>query len=102
MSMTLPSVASTTGMRMHWSFVNFCTTGPPSELSAGPRHGRDWFTVLSGTAVLRLGDRTLLVAEVEAAEFSLMTPHVVGAHAGPVEILTVLDNAGEHSHLDHV
>lgn len=64
--------------------------------------GRDWFTVLSGTAVLRLGDRTLLVAEGEAAEFSTMTPHAVGAQGGPVEILTVLDRAGEHSHLEHV
>lgn len=63
--------------------------------------GRDWFFVLSGTAMLRLGDRTMLVAEGEAAEFSTMTPHVVGAHGGPVEILTILEHAGEQSHLHH-
>lgn len=71
----------------------------PADMAVHP--GRDWFTVLSGTAVLRLGDRTLLVREGEAAEFSTMTPHVVGAQGGPVEILTILDNAGEQSHLHH-
>jgi transcriptional regulator with XRE-family HTH domain len=71
----------------------------PADMVVHP--GRDWFTVLSGIAVLRLGDRTLLVAEGEAAEFSTMTPHVVGAQGGSVEILTILDNAGEQSHLHH-
>ena len=61
--------------------------------------GRDWFTVLSGTASLRLGDRTVLVHEGDSAEFSTMTPHAIGAHGGPVEILTVLDHDGERSHL---
>ncbi|MFC3688164.1 helix-turn-helix domain-containing protein [Aquipuribacter hungaricus] len=69
----------------------------PEDMVVHP--GRDWFTVLSGTALLRLGDRTLLVEQGDAAEFSTMTPHVVGAHGGPVEILTVLDGAGEQSHL---
>lgn len=72
----------------------------------GPEHmvvhpGRDWFFVLSGTAVLRLGDRTMLVSEGEAAEFATMTPHVIGARGGPVEILTILEHAGEQSHLSH-
>ena len=69
----------------------------PADMVVHP--GRDWFTVLSGTAVLRLGERTLLVSEGEAAEFSTMTPHVIGARGGPVEILTTLDTAGEQSHL---
>lgn len=72
----------------------------PADMVVHP--GRDWFTVLSGTALLRLGDRTVLVTEGQAAEFSTMTPHVVGAHGGPVEILTILDNAGEQSHLPHL
>ncbi len=70
----------------------------PEQMAVHP--GRDWFTVLSGTAVLHLGERTVLVHEGDAAEFSTMTPHVVGAHDGPVEILTILDAAGERSHLD--
>ncbi|MEV2276847.1 helix-turn-helix transcriptional regulator [Nocardiopsis sp. NPDC049922] len=70
----------------------------------GPEHlcvhpGREWFTVLSGTALLRLGERTILVQTGNAAEFSTMTPHVVGAHEGPVEILTILDHDGERTHL---
>ena len=74
------------------------------ERPTGPEHlvvhpGRDWFTVLSGTASLHLGDRTVLVHTGDAAEFSTMTPHVIGAHDGPVEILTVLDHDGHRTHL---
>ncbi|MCF6476734.1 helix-turn-helix transcriptional regulator [Nonomuraea sp. MG754425] len=61
--------------------------------------GREWFTVLSGTARLQLGERVILVAAGEAAEFSTMTPHAVGAHEGPVEILSILDHNGERAHL---
>jgi transcriptional regulator with XRE-family HTH domain len=61
--------------------------------------GRDWFTVLSGTARLQLGDRTILVETGQAAEFSTMVPHAIGAHDGPVEILTILDHDGERAHL---
>jgi transcriptional regulator with XRE-family HTH domain len=63
--------------------------------------GRDWFTVLSGTARLHLGDRTVLVEEGNAAEFSTTTPHVIGGHGGPVEILTIVTHDGESSHLPH-
>ena len=63
--------------------------------------GRDWFTVLSGTIALRLGDRTILVGTNEAAEFSTLVPHAFGAHGGPAEILCILDHEGERSHLDH-
>jgi transcriptional regulator with XRE-family HTH domain len=71
------------------------------ELPAEPRvhPGRDWFTVLSGTIVLRLGERTILVGTNEAAEFSTMVPHAFGAHGGPAEILCILDHEGERSHL---
>ena len=60
--------------------------------------GRDWFTVLSGTAELHLGDRVILVHEGDAAEFSTMTPHLIAAHGAEVEILTILDNDGERAH----
>jgi transcriptional regulator with XRE-family HTH domain len=69
----------------------------PSELRVHP--GRDWFTVLSGTIELRLGERTILVGPNEAAEFSTMVPHAFGAHGGPAEILCILDHEGERSHL---
>lgn len=61
--------------------------------------GREWFTVLAGTVSLRLGDRTILVQEGQAAEFSTMIPHHVAAHDGPVEILSIFDHEGERAHL---
>ncbi len=77
-------------------------TGParparPAELGVHP--GRDWFTVLSGTARLQLGERTVLVETGHAAQFSTMVPHAVTAHGGPVEILMILDHDGERVHL---
>jgi transcriptional regulator with XRE-family HTH domain len=71
----------------------------PEQLRVHP--GRDWFTVLSGTIALRLGERTILVATNEAAEFSTLVPHAFGAHGGPAEVLCILDHDGERSHLDH-
>jgi transcriptional regulator with XRE-family HTH domain len=70
---------------------------PADQLRVHP--GRDWFTVLSGTARLQLGDRTILVETGQAAEFSTMVPHAIGAHGGPVEMLTILDHDGERAHL---
>ncbi|MGI5156453.1 helix-turn-helix domain-containing protein [Microbispora sp. CA-102843] len=61
--------------------------------------GREWFTVLSGTARLQLGERTILVRAGDAAEFSTMTPHSIDAHEGPVEILSIFDHDGERVHL---
>lgn len=61
--------------------------------------GREWFTVLSGTARLQLGERTILVRAGDAAEFSTMTPHSIDAHEGPVEILSIFDHDGERIHL---
>lgn len=67
------------------------------QLSVHP--GRDWFTVLSGTARLQLGERTILVQTGDAADFSTMVPHGICAHDGPVEILTLFDHDGERAHL---
>ncbi|MCL3859417.1 helix-turn-helix domain-containing protein [Actinotalea sp. K2] len=61
--------------------------------------GRDWFTVLSGTAHLQLGDRSIVVEAGDAAEFSTMVPHVISAHDGPVEILSIFNHDGERAHM---
>ncbi|MGB3302986.1 helix-turn-helix domain-containing protein [Gordonia sp. (in: high G+C Gram-positive bacteria)] len=61
--------------------------------------GYEWFTVLSGIIKLRLGTRTILVHPGQAAEFSTMTPHVIEAHEGPAEILTIFDHDSEQAHL---
>ena len=69
----------------------------PEQLRVHPGH--DWFTVLSGTIELRLGERTILVGTNEAAEFSTLVPHAFGAHGGAAEVLCILDHEGERSHL---
>ena len=61
--------------------------------------GREWFTVLSGTARVQLGERTILVETGNAAEFSTMIPHAIGAEGGTVELLTMFDPEGERAHL---
>ena len=75
-------------------------TAPPPQLEqAGVHPGRDWFTVLTGTAALRLGERIVLVEEGNAAEFSTMVPHGIGAHGSdPVEILVILTADGQRAH----
>ena len=61
--------------------------------------GRDWFYVLQGTVRLQLGGREVLVPTGRAASFDTMTPHSLGGHGGPAEILTILDHHGERAHL---
>lgn len=68
----------------------------PGHLAVHP--GREWFTVLSGTVLLHLGDRRITVETGDAAEFSTMTPHSIGALNGPTEILTIFDHDGERAH----
>ena len=66
----------------------------------GVHPGHEWFTVLSGTARLQLGERILLVEEGQSAQFSTMVPHAITAAEGPVEIIVVLDREGRRAHLD--
>lgn len=61
--------------------------------------GRDWLYVVEGTVMLVLGDRELLVATGHAAEFDTMTPHAMGGHRAPAEIVTIFDRHGELAHL---
>jgi transcriptional regulator with XRE-family HTH domain len=76
-------------------------TKPPTRSEGGlPVHpGRDWFTVLSGTVLVLLGERTIRVETGQAAEFSTMVPHAFGCDGGPAEIIAILDPDGERSHL---
>lgn len=69
----------------------------PDDLGVHP--GRDWFTVLSGTVVLYLGERVIRVETGQAASFSTMTPHAMRSDRGPAEVLVILDHNGERSHL---
>jgi mannose-6-phosphate isomerase-like protein (cupin superfamily) len=74
-------------------------TSPLDQDDLRVHPGRDWFTVLSGTARLQLGERIILVEAGEAAEFSCMIPHAIGAHDGPVEVLAILDHDGDRAHI---
>jgi transcriptional regulator with XRE-family HTH domain len=67
------------------------------ELKVHP--GRDWFTVLSGTIVLLLAERTIRVEAGQAAAFSTMIPHAFGAEDGPAEVLAIFDHDGQRMHL---
>jgi transcriptional regulator with XRE-family HTH domain len=74
-------------------------TGDRERIEPQVHPGYEWFTVLSGVLTLRLGERTILVREGQAAEFSTMTPHALDANDGPVELLTIFDHDGERAHL---
>jgi uncharacterized cupin superfamily protein len=73
---------------------------PARELGVHPGH--EWFTVLSGTARLQLGDRVILVEAGQAAQFSTMSPHAISAAEGQVEILVIFDRDGRRAHLDAI
>ncbi|MEV0092226.1 helix-turn-helix transcriptional regulator [Streptomyces sp. NPDC050738] len=75
------------------------TNPPPDNPSLMRAHpGREWLVVLSGTAVLLLGNRRLRVETNQAAEFPTMLPHAIGAEGGPCEILGIFDRDARRSH----
>ncbi|GGC83350.1 transcriptional regulator [Tersicoccus solisilvae] len=77
-------------------------TGPPPENPAAMRAhpGREWLVVLSGTAVLMLGNRRFRVETDQAAEFPTMLPHAIGAAGRPCEILGIFDREARRHHQD--
>ncbi|MFG2029696.1 helix-turn-helix domain-containing protein [Streptomyces sp. NPDC048825] len=68
----------------------------PSRMRAHP--GREWLVVLSGTAVLLLGNRRFRVETNQAAEFPTMLPHAIGAEGGPCEVLGIFDRDARRGH----
>ncbi|MCC3651116.1 helix-turn-helix transcriptional regulator [Streptomyces sp. S07_1.15] len=75
-------------------------TNPPPDNPARMRAhpGREWLVVLSGTAVLMLGNRRFRVETDQAAEFPTMLPHALGAEGGPCEILGIFDRDARRGH----
>jgi transcriptional regulator with XRE-family HTH domain len=73
---------------------------PPPDAPSGMRAhpGREWLVVLSGTAVLMLGNRRFRVETNQAAEFPTMLPHAMGADGGPCEILGIFDRDAGRDH----
>lgn len=75
------------------------TDPPPDHLSRMRAHpGREWLVVLSGTAILLLGNRRFRVETNQAAEFPTMLPHAIGAEGGPCEILGIFDRDARRGH----
>ncbi|WP_042387107.1 helix-turn-helix domain-containing protein [Streptacidiphilus melanogenes] len=68
----------------------------PARMRAHP--GREWLVVLSGTAMLLLGNRRFRVETDQAAEFPTMLPHAIGAESGPCEILGIFDRDARRGH----
>jgi DNA-binding Xre family transcriptional regulator len=68
----------------------------PSRMRAHP--GCEWLVVLSGTAVLLLGDRRIRVETNQAVEFPTMLPHAIGAEGGPCEIMGIFDRDARRGH----
>lgn len=82
------------------SVVRQRLTDPPPDSPARMRAhpGREWFVVLSGTAVLLLGNRRFRVETNQAAEFPTMLPHAIGAEGGPCELLGIFDRDARRGH----
>ncbi|CCK25598.1 transcriptional regulator [Streptomyces davaonensis JCM 4913] len=68
----------------------------PARMRAHP--GREWLVVLSGTAILMLGNRRFRVETNQAAEFPTMMPHAIGAEGGPCEIMGIFDRDARRGH----
>ena len=106
-------VASTDRGRVTWALSrnrgDSGITAVKMRLEPTPRQrdlrvhpGHDWFFVLSGSVLLWLGDREIVVKRGEAAEFSTMTPHGFAAKGGPAELIMIFNRDGQHAHLgDH-
>ncbi|MFT7835933.1 XRE family transcriptional regulator [Saccharothrix sp. BKS2] len=72
---------------------------PPDNLSRLRAHpGREWLVVLSGTAILLLGNRRFRVETNQAAEFPTMLPHAIGVESGPCEVLGIFDRDARRGH----
>ncbi|AXB41583.1 helix-turn-helix transcriptional regulator [Amycolatopsis albispora] len=78
-------------------------SGPPPDDPAKMRAhaGREWFVVLSGTAILMLGQRRFRIETNQAAEFPTMMPHALGAEGRPCEILFIFDRDARRGHREH-
>jgi transcriptional regulator with XRE-family HTH domain len=82
---------------------------PESADEAAPRlrrhEGQEWLYVLEGHLRLLLGTDELVLSPGEAAEFSCLVPHWMGAAPGPdgttapVEVLIIMGPHGERVHL---
>jgi transcriptional regulator with XRE-family HTH domain len=75
------------------------TNPVPDNLARMRAHpGREWLVVISGTAMLLLGNRRFRIETNQAAEFPTMLPHAIGAEGGPCEIVGIFDRDARRGH----
>lgn len=76
------------------------TSAAATTTSAQRAHpGREWLLVLSGTALLHLGTRSVRVERDNVAEFPTMLPHALGAaDSRPCEVVMVFDREARRAH----
>lgn len=80
------------------SVVRQRLTVPPDAARMRAHAGQEWLVVLSGTAVLLLGQRRYRLEADQAAEFPTMLPHAIGAERGPCELLAIFDRDARRGH----
>ncbi|PSL52152.1 XRE family transcriptional regulator [Saccharothrix carnea] len=68
----------------------------PAKMRAHP--GREWLVVLSGAAILLLGNRRFRLETNQAAEFPTMVPHAIGTEGRPCEIMFIFDRDARRGH----
>ncbi|GAB2578051.1 XRE family transcriptional regulator [Streptomyces capparidis] len=74
--------------------------GEEGEPEPRTHEGYEWLYVLGGRLRLILGERDLVLAPGEAAEFDTRLPHWMGSADGaPVELLVLFGRQGERAHL---
>lgn len=69
------------------------------DVAQRTHEGQEWLYVLSGRVRLLLGDDELVLEPGEAAEFSTLIPHWLGAVGGEAEVLILMGPQGERVHL---
>ena len=76
------------------------TYEPRPTLPALRTHaGLEWLHVVSGRLRLRLGERDLVLARGESAQFDTRTPHAMSAAgAHPATIISICDESGTRTH----
>ena len=83
------------------SVGTYKVTYPPRPEAPEPRvhDGYEWLYVLSGRLRLVLGDRELVLARGEAAEFDTRVPHSMSAAGSrPAQVLSIFNQDGVRMH----
>lgn len=86
---------------IHALRMTFLPTDEPVRTRS--HDGYEWFYVLRGQARVILGDREVVIAAGQAAEFDTRIPHAVTpVGAEPVELIAIFNRRGDRIHLTDI